>query len=146
MARKREDNLRPCEYKFTQEDHKKGAVASAKARREKRTMCELAEIVNSLPLSEKNKFALTSKGIDEAKADYQMAFIMSIYNKAVKGDTKAMKLWLEISNPFNEEKSKLEIDKLKAEINKLNVEASSSIEDLSGLADMLKMKNEDTDD
>ena len=33
-----EQNLRPCEYKLSQEEQKKGGIASGKARREKATM------------------------------------------------------------------------------------------------------------
>ena len=38
-------NLRPGEYKFTQEDVKKGQIASAKARREKMTMKKQLEML-----------------------------------------------------------------------------------------------------
>jgi len=41
----REDNLRPGEYKFTLEEHKKGGIASGKARREKKTMKQTLEML-----------------------------------------------------------------------------------------------------
>ena len=40
-----EQNLRPGEYKFTQEDAKKGQIASAKARKEKKTMKRTLEML-----------------------------------------------------------------------------------------------------
>ena len=46
-----EENLRPGEYKFTQEEHKKGGIASGKARREKATMRKTLEML----LDETNK-------------------------------------------------------------------------------------------
>ena len=66
------------------------------------------------------------------------------FTNATKGDTKAMKLWVDLSNTLDEERNKLEIKKLKAEIKKLNDDASAStnIEDLTPLADMLKEEDE----
>ena len=49
-----------------------------------------------------------------------MGFIIKVYQQALKGDTKAMKLWVELSNTLDEERNKLEIKKLKAEIKKIN--------------------------
>lgn len=144
MAKRKEDNLIPQAHTLTVEELSKGGKASGEARRRKKTMRELAVIVNSLPLSPKNKAQLP-EGIKEDEMTFQMAFIIKVYQQALKGDTKAMRLWVDLSNTLDEEKNKLEIKKLKAEINKLNTEtqAGSNIEDLTPLADML---NENTDD
>lgn len=42
---KREDNLRPGEYKLTLEEQKAGGIASGKARREKATMKKTLEML-----------------------------------------------------------------------------------------------------
>lgn len=39
-----EQNLRPCEYKLSQEEAKKGGMASVKARRRKKLMSETAKL------------------------------------------------------------------------------------------------------
>lgn len=147
MARNKEDNLIPFTSEQNREEAKKngvkGGIASGEARRKKKTMRELAVIVNSLPLSSKNKAQLPD-GIKEDEMTFQMGFIIKVYQQALKGDTKAMKLWVELSNTLDEERNKLEIKKLKAEIKKLNddASASSNIEDLTPLADMLKEEDE----
>lgn len=147
MARNKEDNLIPFTSEQSREEAKKngikGGIASGEARRKKKSMRELAKLVNSLPMSSKNKAQLPD-GIDEEEATFQMAFIVKVYQQAVKGDTKAMKLWIELSNTLDEERNKLEIKKLKAEINKLNdAKTSSNVEDLTPLADMLLGDNDD---
>lgn len=146
MAKRKEDNLIPNNERSPSEVRKngrKGGIASGETRRRKKTMRELAVIVNSLPLSPKNKAQLPD-GIKEDEMTFQMGFIIKVYQQALKGDTRAMKLWVELSNTLDEERNKLEIKKLKAEIKKLNDDASAStnIEDLTPLADMLKEEDE----
>ena len=147
MAKRKEDNLIPNNERSpneVRENGRKGGIASGEARRRKKTMRELAVIVNSLPLSSKNKAQLPD-GIKEDEMTFQMGFIIKVYQQALKGDTKAMKLWVDLSNTLDEERNKLEIKKLKAEIKKLNDDASAStnIEDLTPLADMLKEEDND---
>ena len=144
MERKKEDNLIPQAHTLTVDEQSAGGKKSGEARRRKKTMRELAVIVNSLPLSSKNKAQLPD-GIKENEMTFQMGFIIKVYQQALKGDTKAMKLGVELSNTLDEERNKLEIKKLKAEIKKLNDDASAStnIEDLTPLADMLKEENDE---
>lgn len=150
MAKRKEDNLIPNNERSpseVRENGRKGGFASGEARRKKKTMRELAVIVNSLPLSENNKKQLPA-GIKENEMTFQMGFIIKVYQQALKGDTKAMKLWVELSNTLDEERNKLEIKKLKSEIKKLNDDASAStnIEDLTPLANMLKEEDENNND
>lgn len=158
MARKKEDNLIPYTSEQSREEAKKngrkGGIASGEARRRKKSMQELAKIVNSLPLPNESKKGLPTPLQDEEDiATYQMRFVFMVYKQAVSGNVKAMKLWMELSNTYSEEKSKLEIKKLKAEINKLNVETNKTndVEDLTPLAKLLMDDKEgeedgDTDD
>lgn len=55
----REDNLRPAEYKFTKEDHIKGGIASAEARREKATMKKALKML----LEEKNEKGISYRDL-----------------------------------------------------------------------------------
>ena len=150
MAKNSLDNLIPNNARSpseVRENGRKGGIKSGETRRKKKTMRELAKIVNSLPLSSKNKAQLPD-GIKEDEATFQMGFIIKVYQQALKGDTKAMKLWVELSNTLDDKKTELEIKKLKAEINRLNVDASAStnIEDLTPLANMLKEEDENNND
>ena len=77
-----EENLRPCEYKFTQEEHKKGAQASAEARRRKRDIRLALEAL--LEKTYKGKAGEELSGA-EAIAVKQM-------EKALKGDTRAFEV------------------------------------------------------
>ena len=143
MAKRKEDNLIPNNERSpieVRENGRKGGVASGEARRRKKSMRELAKIVNSLPLSPKNK-AQMPEGIKEDDMTFQMGFIIKVYQQALKGDTKAMKLWVDLSNTLDEEKNKLEINKLNTES-----QAGTNIEDLTPLADMLKGEDEDIND
>ena len=108
MAKRKEDNLIPFTSEQNREEAKKngikGGKASGEARRRKKSMRELAKIVNSLPLSPKNK-AQMPEGIKEDEMTFQMGFIIKVYQQALKGDTKAMKLWVDLSNTLDEEKN-----------------------------------------
>ena len=43
-----EQNLRPCEYKLSKEEAKKGGINSGKARRRKKSLKELGDMIGSL--------------------------------------------------------------------------------------------------
>jgi hypothetical protein len=85
------DNLIPIssEEEAREKGHK-GGIASGEARRKKKFIKEQMELLLSLPLKDKNAEAkLSSLGIDTNNIDNQMAMIISIWNKALKGDTQA---------------------------------------------------------
>ena len=87
------DNLIP-QNKRTKEEQReiarKGGIASGKARRKKKLIKEQLELLLSLPLKDENaKRKLEQLGIDADNLDNQMAMIISIWNKALKGDIQA---------------------------------------------------------
>ena len=56
------ENLKPGEYKLSQEEAKKGGINSGKARREKKTMKQVLEMMlNDIPIDEENKNKLTNQ-------------------------------------------------------------------------------------
>ena len=75
MARNKEDNLIPQAHTLTVDEQSAGGKASGEARRKKKSMRELAKIVNSLPLSPKNKAQMPA-GIKEDEMTCQMGFII----------------------------------------------------------------------
>ena len=74
-----EQNLKPCEHKFTQEEAKKGAKNSAKSRRDKKMLKDCLEI-----LMEKKT------NIDGVNMTGFEALALSAFEKALSGDVKAM--------------------------------------------------------
>ena len=77
-----EQNLRPSEYKLTQEEQKKGGIASGEARRRKRDIRMALEALLEKDYTDKNGNVMT--GV-EAIALKQM-------EKAMKGDTRAFEV------------------------------------------------------
>lgn len=78
----REDNLRPSEYKLSQDEAKKGGIASGEARRRKRDIRLALEALLEKDISDKNGNVMTTT---EAIALKQI-------EKALKGDTKAFEV------------------------------------------------------
>ena len=78
MAR-REDNLKPGEYKLTVEEQKKGGIISGEARRRKR------DIKAALEMLLEKEF----KGKDGELISGAEAIAIKQFEKALKGDTRA---------------------------------------------------------
>lgn len=87
------NNLIPQSERTKEEQRKiaiKGGIASGKARRRKKFIKEQLELLLSLPLKDENaKKKLKQLGINADNLDNQMAMIISIWNKALKGDVQA---------------------------------------------------------
>lgn len=77
-------------HKFTHEEASKGGIASGKARREKRLIKDNIELLLSLPIkNSKTKEQLKQLGIDDTEMNNQMAMVIAMYQKAIKGDVQA---------------------------------------------------------
>lgn len=74
-----EQNLRPGEYKLSQEEAKKGGINSAKARREKRDLRKALEILLEKEWKDKNGNTLTGTEAITAK----------LFEQAMKGNIRA---------------------------------------------------------
>ena len=78
-------NLKPCEYQLSQEEAKKGGIASGAARRRKRDMREWAEVLGQTLMTMK-----TPDGQTVADGDMAAAVVLKQYQKAInKSDTAA---------------------------------------------------------
>lgn len=77
-----EQNLRPGEYKFTQEEAKKGGIASGKARREKKLMREAFEELLSREYHDQAGNVL----------DGTSALAAKVFKQAMDGDLKAFEI------------------------------------------------------
>lgn len=79
------ENLKPCEYHLSQEEAKKGGIASGAARRRKRDMRQWAEILGQTLMTMK-----TPDGKEVAEGDMAAAVVLKQYQKAInKSDTAA---------------------------------------------------------
>lgn len=68
----------------------KGGIASGKARREKKMIKDNIELLLGLPIkNNKMKDNLKALGIDETEMNNQMALVIAMYQKALKGDVQA---------------------------------------------------------
>lgn len=88
-----EQNLRPSEYKLSQEEAKRGGQKSGETRRRKRTLKEQMEMLLSLPVQDPaTKDFIESLGIDSTEINNALAITLSMYQEALKGNTKAFEL------------------------------------------------------
>lgn len=88
-----QDNLVSLATRTTDEQReiaKKGGKASGKARREKKLLKDQINLLLSLPLKDKKaKEKLKALGINADNIDNQMAMVIAMWNKAIKGDVQA---------------------------------------------------------
>ncbi len=71
----------------------KGGVASGEARRRKKTLREQMEMLLSLPVKdEATRDFIESLGISPDEVDNALAITLSMYQEALKGNTKAFEL------------------------------------------------------
>lgn len=70
---------------------RKGAAASNEARRRKKKLKDALEIILELPVAERNKQMLRQMGIaDDEEMNNQMLVAVAAFQKAIKGDVRAM--------------------------------------------------------
>ena len=87
------DNLIPFSELTESEQRKiasKGGKSSGKARRRKKLMREQIELLFSLPIQDENiKANLKKLGINPKNIDNQMAMIIALWKKSLRGDVSA---------------------------------------------------------
>lgn len=101
-----EKNLRPCEYKLTQEEQKRGGIASGKARREKKALKETLELLLQQAVKDSNGKAVKNP-ITKEPEDYQTRIVTKLVLKAGKGDIDAIRL---VQSMKGEEKTNIKLD------------------------------------
>lgn len=100
-----EQNLIPIEQvnsRRSREEHsrdsRKGGIKSGEVRRKRKAMKEQMEMLLSLPFKKSNDFDfMKNLGIEEDEIDNQMALIVSMYMKALKGDVQAFNTIREVT-------------------------------------------------
>lgn len=100
-----EQNLIPIEQvnsRRTREEHsrdsRKGGQKSGEVRRKRKAMKEQMEILLSLPFKQTKQLNFMKElGIEENEIDNQMALIVALYGKALKGDVQAFNTIREVT-------------------------------------------------
>ena len=95
-----EENLIPFSKRSKEEAREQGRIggkASGAARRRKRSLKEAADLFLSLPVTDAKTFnAMAKAGVNPEDTDYQMAVIVGLTMKAIKGDAKAAKTVIDL--------------------------------------------------
>ena len=95
-----EENLIPFSKRSKEEAREQGRIggkASGAARRRKRSLKEAADLFLSLPVTDQRTFnAMAKAGVNPDDTDYQMAVIVGLTMKAIKGDAKAAKTVIDL--------------------------------------------------
>lgn len=108
-------NLRPFKKGDLSKDEAKargslGGRASVEARKNKKKLRELVEIMGALPVySDKAKKLMEEMGISEEDMTYKMAMVVGLFKKAVAGDVQAFNAIRDITGekPRDEIESKV---------------------------------------
>ena len=84
-----EQNLKPQAHILTVEEQSKGGAASGEARRKKRTLREMVRAFGELQVEGKAAHAMDELGIEREMQNRFMQGVVSLFNKANKGDVSA---------------------------------------------------------
>ena len=91
-----EQNLKPQNTRTKSEQReiaKSGGKKSGQSRRKRKAIKEQLELLMSLPVQdEKIKAKVETLGIEDKNIDNQMLITVALFQKALKGDTKAIEL------------------------------------------------------
>lgn len=80
------------------ENGKKGGKKSGEVRRQRKAMKEQMEMLLTLPVKNQEQYSfISSLGINEKEIDNQMALIVAMYAKALKGDVQAFNAIREVT-------------------------------------------------
>lgn len=97
-----EQNLIPQAHKLTVEEASKGGVASGKARAQKKTLRELAEMIGSMQVrNQKTRAIMEAAGFDADQMTNDAAMMMGLQLKAQNGDATAAKLLAELRGQYS---------------------------------------------
>lgn len=107
-----EQNLIPMDQRSQSEARKlgrEGGRASGVSRRRKRSLREAADLYLSLPVANTRAWnKISAEGVDPEDIDNQMAMIVGLTQRAIKGDAKAAKIIVDLIGPEKQEDSAME--------------------------------------
>lgn len=96
------ENLIPQAHVLSVAEQSAGGKASGKARREKKTLRELAIMLGEMPVTNPKMLAIMhAAGIDDKLTTNDMAMMLGLQLKAQNGDTAAAKLLAELKGQYS---------------------------------------------
>ena len=108
-----EQNLRPGEYKLSVEEAKKGGINSGIARRQKKTLAQIGDMIGNLDIkSEMDRAILRDAGINDEDMINDVGMLFRLNLKAQQGDPKAIELLAKLRGQLNDKElfSGLQVD------------------------------------
>lgn len=91
------------------ENGRKGGIASGQARRQKKTLSELAKMIAENPAPTAAKKKLTKMGISDEDANNNACIVAAVYDKAIKGNMQAVDKWEQLVAVSKSDESKYEL-------------------------------------
>ena len=107
-----EENLKPFSKSKREESVKngqKGGIASGQARRQKKTLSELAKMIAENPAPAAAKKKLAKIGISDEDANNNACIAAAVYDKAIKGNMQAVDKWEQLVAVSKSDESKYEL-------------------------------------
>ena len=99
-----EQNLRVPTSEEAREIGRKGGIASGKARREKKTLAQIGDMIGALDIkSEKNRAILRDAGITDEDMINDVGMMFRLNLKAQQGDPRAIELLSKLRGQFKEQ-------------------------------------------
>ncbi len=80
------------------ENGRKGGINSGRAKRQRKTMAQMAQVFAALPVPEQTKRQLQALGVSEEDAVHQMALVAAMFSAGEKGNVRAAALITEWMN------------------------------------------------
>ena len=100
------ENLIPQAHKLTVEEASRGGIASGKARRERKTLKQIGDMIGSLDIkSPKNRAILKDAGIEDEDMINDVGMLFRLNLKAQSGDAKSIELLAKLRGQLKEQVS-----------------------------------------
>lgn len=88
---------------------RKGGIASGVAKRQKKTLSDLAKMIAETPAPDAARRKLEQIGIEAEDASNNAVIVASVYSKAVKGNMQAVEKWEQLVAETKEDAGKYEL-------------------------------------
>lgn len=88
---------------------KKGGIKSGEVRRQKKALSELAKMIAENPAPAAAKKKLTKMGISDEDANNNACIVAAVYDKAIKGNMRAVDKWEQLVAVSKSDESKYEL-------------------------------------
>ena len=100
------ENLIPQAHKLTVEEASRGGIASGKAKRERKTLKQIGDMIGSLDIkSPKNRAILKDAGIEDEDMINDVGMLFRLNLKAQSGDAKSIELLAKLRGQLKEQVS-----------------------------------------